>query len=63
VTHIPPYAPSDKEWMRQVAGQLNPFFERLASLPNYLNDTAAAAGGVNIGELYRNGSQVMVRVS
>lgn len=60
---IPPYAPSEQEWRRQVAGQLNPFFQRLASLPNYANDAAAAAGGVEIGELYRNGSVVMVRVT
>lgn len=35
----------------------------LASLPNYANDTAAAAGGVAVGGLYRNGSVLMVRVS
>jgi len=38
----------------------------IASLPNtpsYADDTAAAAGGVQIGELYRDGSVVKVRVS
>jgi hypothetical protein len=33
------------------------------SLQNFANDAAAAAGGVPVGSLYRNGSQVMVRVS
>ena len=38
----------------------------IASLPfaaSYANDAAAAAGGVGIGKLYRNGSAVMVRVA
>lgn len=34
-----------------------------ASLGNYLNDAAAAAGGVPIEGLYRNGSVLMVRVT
>lgn len=33
------------------------------SLGNYANDAAAAAGGVQIGALYRNGSVIQVRVS
>lgn len=33
------------------------------TLSNYANDTAAAAGGVQIGQLYRNGSIVQVRVT
>lgn len=33
------------------------------SLQNYANDTAAAAGGIAIGHLYRNGSVVQVRVT
>jgi hypothetical protein len=33
------------------------------SLTNAVDDTAAAAVGVNVGELYRNGSVVMVRVT
>jgi hypothetical protein len=32
-------------------------------LGNYANDAAAAAGGVAIGGLYRNGSVVQVRVA
>lgn len=35
----------------------------LAALGNYANDTAAAAGGVPIGGMYRNGSILMVRVA
>lgn len=33
------------------------------NLQNYSNDTAAAAGGIPIGYLYRNGSVVQVRVT
>ncbi len=35
----------------------------LSGLPNFANDTAAAAGGVKVGGMYRNGSAIMVRVS
>jgi hypothetical protein len=34
-----------------------------ATLGNFVNDAAAAAGGVPVGRFYRNGSVVMVRVS
>lgn len=33
------------------------------SLPHAVNDAAAAAAGVAVGQLYRNGSVVMVRMS
>jgi len=33
-----------------------------ATLPNAVNDAAAATAGVGVGNLYRNGSQLMVRV-
>lgn len=36
---------------------------RLAASTSYANDAAAQAGGVAIGELYRNGSVVQVRVT
>lgn len=36
--------------------------ESIIVLPNYADDTAAAAGGIAIGQLYRNGSVVMIRV-
>ena len=32
-------------------------------LPNFVNDAAAAAGGVGLYEYYRNGSIVMQRVA
>lgn len=35
----------------------------LANLHDYADDTAAAAGGVAVGEFYRTGSAIMVRVS
>lgn len=35
----------------------------LPGLGNFANDAAAATGGVAVGNLYRNGSIVMVRVS
>jgi hypothetical protein len=35
----------------------------LASTTSYANDTDAAAGGVAVGQLYRNGSVVQVRVT
>ena len=34
-----------------------------ALLGNFVNDAAAASGGVPVGGLYRNGSIVMVRVA
>lgn len=34
-----------------------------AALPNFADDAAAAAGGLKVGDLYRNGSVLMVRVS
>lgn len=34
-----------------------------SSLTNATDDAAAAAAGVSVGQLYRNGSQVMIRVS
>lgn len=34
-----------------------------STLPNYANDSLAAAGGIPIGALYRNGSIIMVRIS
>lgn len=32
------------------------------ALGNFANDAAAAAGGVQVGQLYRNGSAIQVRV-
>jgi hypothetical protein len=37
---------------------------KLSALPgNYVNDAAAAAGGVAVGEVYRNGSVLMIRAA
>jgi hypothetical protein len=36
---------------------------KLAGSPSYANDAAAAAGNVGVGQFYRNGSAVMVRVT
>ena len=33
------------------------------SLSNYANDAAASAGGIQVGQLYRNGSVVQVRIA
>lgn len=35
----------------------------IASVPNFADDAAAAAGGVPVGGMYRNGSALMIRVS
>ena len=36
---------------------------KLAASNSYANDAAAAAGGVAVGQYYRNGSVVQIRVS
>jgi hypothetical protein len=36
---------------------------QLRNLVNAANDTAASAAGVSVGELYCNGSVLMIRVS
>lgn len=56
-----------KDWARQLVSALRdgpPEVARELELRgNFANDAAAAAAGVRVGELYRNGSVVMVRVS
>ena len=39
------------------------FYLRPSDMTNAANDTAAAAAGVIVGQVYRNGSQLMIRVS
>jgi len=39
------------------------FFDWLPGSPSYANDAAAAAGGVEPGQIYRSGSAVMCRVA
>lgn len=46
-----------------VRNQTTGNIEEIGVLANYIDDTAAAAGGIAIGQYYRNGSVVMVRVS
>lgn len=50
-------------WLNLLHKQVNAPVVTVGSLGNYANDTAAAAGGVPINGLYRNGSAVMVRVA
>lgn len=35
----------------------------LAAVPSYADDAAAAAGGIGVGEIYRNGSVLMIRAA
>ena len=44
-------------------GTLSGASAKLATSTSYANDAAAAAGGVKVGQYYRNGSVVQVRVS
>lgn len=39
------------------------YYEGLAAGPSYNDDAAAAAGGVAIGERYRNGNLVVIRIT
>jgi hypothetical protein len=48
--------------VRDFIVSVNRLFE-LYSSPSYDNDTQAAAGGVAVGSVYRNGNFVMVRLS
>ena len=36
---------------------------KLSTIGNFASDSAAASGGVQIGQLYRNGSALMIRVT
>lgn len=60
------------DWQRKIAEAINYLSRRegvltsnteWSALGNYADDAAAAAGGVAVGELYRNGSVVQVRVT
>lgn len=39
------------------------YYETLATGPSYDDDAAAAAGGIAVGERYRNGNFLMVRLA
>lgn len=53
------------DWPRLVKAAFDRLNTRtdFAALANYADDTAAAAGGIAVGALYRTGSAVKVRVS
>jgi hypothetical protein len=51
----------DGLYLTQTQGDAR-YLQQTLSLGNYANDAAAAAGGVALNHLYRNGSVVMVRV-
>jgi len=50
-------------WLNLLHKKVNAPVVTVGSLGNYADDTAAAAGGIPVGGLYRNGSVVMVRVA
>ncbi|MXO72870.1 hypothetical protein [Alteraurantiacibacter buctensis] len=53
------------DWPRDVANAINALILAVdwTKLEDFADDTAAAAGGVQIGQLYRTGSVVKVRVA
>lgn len=61
------------DWPRKVANAINSLLVRqaeigsvtdqLSNLSEYADDTAAAAGGVEVGGFYRTGSAIKVRVA
>ena len=55
------------EYLKQLDATVRSLTSLLLGAPTQLtnapNDAAAAAAGVKIGQLYRSGSQVMVRVA
>ena len=61
-----PESSNRQDWPRLVAATVNALVRRsidFAALQDFADDTAAAAGGVAIGSLYRTGSTIKVRVS
>lgn len=60
------------DWPRKVAAAVNAASRAIAdlqratdwaALQDFADDTAAAAGGVAVGQLYRTGNSVRVRVT
>lgn len=60
------------DWPRLVAAKVNTIGNAVdelraatdwSALGNYANDPAAAAGGVAVGELYRTGTVIKVRIT
>ena len=67
-----PETANRKDWPRKAANAINAAQDDIralqaatdwSALSDYADDTAAASGGVAVGELYRTGSIVKVRVS
>lgn len=66
-----PLVPVDNrslDWPRKIAQAINYLLrndltDQFANLADFADDTAAAAGGVEVGKLYRTGSVVKVRIS
>jgi hypothetical protein len=48
---------------KSIKTELEKVSDTLKNSTTYADDTAAAAGGVEIGQLYRNGSVVQIRIS
>ena len=58
------YVPPASEWNSLWGGKMDTtVFQTLAAGPSYADDIAAAAGGVGIGDPYRNGNFIMVRLA
>jgi len=56
------YTGSTTQWVNGSAQ--NPVvLPSLAATTSYANDSAAASGGVKVGQIYRNGSVLQIRVS
>ena len=70
LTNPPTFTPNNclSYWQGYVAA-INAMFTEVYGLllprplANYANDAAAAAGGIAVGQYYRTGSAVMVRVA
>lgn len=61
----PPFIKDEERHRREITQwmfRIEPFTKG-ANLPNFVNDAAAAAGGVAVGAPYRNGSVLMVRIA
>lgn len=54
-----------QDWPRLVSDTVNSLINEVnwSALEDYADDTAAAAGGVPVGALYRTGSVIKVRVA
>ena len=61
-----PESDNRSDWPRLIAQTVNALVRRnvdFSALPDFADDTAAAAGGVAIGGAYRTASVIKVRVS